>query len=736
MATGDILSVTITDKTTAGLAVDGFYATIEIEGFTTGKAIDFGSGFGNELDYADIGSAKIVFTVVSEGYNSSGVLGTVTRTLYATKILRKPYPNEASNDEPAATTIRVALSDFIYNDDKNGGAGTSGTDPTVTIAAGCIRNDGGLAELNNAATALAVTNASTLDYPQVIGQWDHIAGVCTADRVKANFNVAFNARHRSGIAAVLIDATGQTSLVADTSNAATLTMTQRTATSLYADSYVAAIPIAQFTQGELITLRARAYPVVGDADSIIDTNARATAAEECLGYNDAVILCDKSDALDDIVYVSTTGNDTTGDGSEGNPYATIGKGISQGNIVYLTAGTHLAVGSTQTRKATNEWVVVQPAPGLTSSDVTVQVAATVKVYRCSRLRYHGVTVTLESTSSWLDGEDLDNFLRFTNCVFDSSGVGTPTTSPAYRSDCTYFENCTGDMGRTNWALGSFSTARVAFQADGVVFSDATATASSMDPWYRLVACRSDGAVLFHEKSASNAAPAQDNLLFEFNEIVNCTNTGNTIWRMSTGVQVNIARGMSVCGNVIEKVSATTALMQIAADSTTSTTNHVILWHNTFAGERLNIGYNDVGTTAYAHVNYSQKFNSFRDWNNKDDTFGTGSANRTGSWAVGYGVGFLANNYEISTFPGEAEGFDLTTGSPGYVDDQGNAAGGSGNGDYHPAAGSTLLDRVPAGERVLTHDLYGTAIADDGTGDIGGVQGLAAGAARMLLLGVG
>jgi len=124
-ATGDITGVEISPS---GAEPYGACADITIDGFTTGKVVDFGSGYGAQLDYADIGAATIVFTVVSEGYDSTGTLGTVTRTVYATSVVRKPYPNDADDQEPSATVIRVALSDFIYVDD-NTGAGKSGTAP-------------------------------------------------------------------------------------------------------------------------------------------------------------------------------------------------------------------------------------------------------------------------------------------------------------------------------------------------------------------------------------------------------------------------------------------------------------------------------------------------------------------------------------------------------------------------------------------------------------------------------
>jgi len=45
----------------------------------------------------------------------------------------------------------------------------------------------------------------------------------------------------------------------------------------------------------------------------------------------------------DWIYVSETGNDSTGDGSSGNPYLTISKGVTEatvGDTVYIVAGTY------------------------------------------------------------------------------------------------------------------------------------------------------------------------------------------------------------------------------------------------------------------------------------------------------------------------------------------------------------------------------------------------------------
>ncbi len=113
MAQGDILSVTV--------GSEGWYVDIVIDDLSTGGSYDMGLGANNN---PATGTPKIVFTVVSLGYDATGTPTTVTRTVYGTKAIRKPYPNQSQNEESSSggdVTVRVALSDYIYAKDKTGG---------------------------------------------------------------------------------------------------------------------------------------------------------------------------------------------------------------------------------------------------------------------------------------------------------------------------------------------------------------------------------------------------------------------------------------------------------------------------------------------------------------------------------------------------------------------------------------------------------------------------------------
>jgi hypothetical protein len=620
MATGDIIACEV-DST-------GSFAYITVEGWSAlAGTITY--------DYGDVtnGAGNVAFTVVSEGYDGVGTLGTVTRTLYAYDTVRKAKPDEASLDEVAVGSdlkIRVALSRDVYDDD-NTGAGKSGTAPTVTVAAAWATST--LPDTNNAVTALTVTNSSTLDYPVCFGQHDPIAGTLIMSRVKSDFPVAFNARHGEGIACVRWNATGGTSAHTQEAFATVQTKTERTATGLYGCAYGSSIPLAGYTQGETITVRVRAYPVVGDANSILDTNGRTTASNEILGWNDLIVTCDKDDLLDVIRYVSTSGNDATGDGSSGLPWATISKATTTAgvNIVRLMGdNTTHNLGSTATRRTATEWVIVEPDTGVVGCRVSM---TTTRTYRCERLLIRNCEMRLATTGSWLDGDNL-NFIALSGVTFNKNAVGNPTTSFAYQSLGAYVLNCDGDLAITKWTLQAFSTARVLTQYDGCEFEADNAAVADIAAWYRVVACALNGNG-FASKLSTADGPTQNGVLFEFNTNLNATNASRNLLILGPIAQT----GVSIIGNLWEKTAGSQSAVHLWADGTSAAATHVIVAHNTGvgsgSGRRWNLFYNDRGTTAYAHKSVFFLGTHIDEGNIKSDAFGQvpTSITRSGSTAT-------------------------------------------------------------------------------------------------------
>lgn len=626
MATGDIIACEI-DST-------GSFAYLTIEGWSARAGLI-------TYNYGDVvgGAGNIRFTVVSEGYDLAGNLGTVTRTVQAYDTVRKPKPDDASLDEVAVGSdlkIRVALDYDIYDDD-NTGAGKSGTAPTVTVAAGWATSSSP-AESNNAVTALTATNSSTLDYPPTFGQHDPYAGTLMRSRVTSDFPVAFNARHGEHVSCVRWNATGQTSGHTQEAFATVQTATQRTASGLYACAYGATIPLAGFTQGELITVRMRAYPVVGDANSVLDTNGRTLPENECLGWNDLIVTCDKDNLLGAVKYVSTTGNDTTGDGSSGNPWATVNKAIKDTGtftVKLMGTGTTYDLTFSGTRRTAARWVVVEPDTGATPTVRMINTSAAARRFAVERLMFRGLPVTKSAADSYLDGQNADNFLAFVNCTFNDNGFGTNSSDagPGWQADACYIINCDGDLCVGQWRIRTFSTTRSAYVFDGVPFAADVGAVNSLDAWYRVVAC-SCGNQSFLTKPAGNPAPAQNGCLFESNSCLDVTLSGLSVFRLDVATT-----GLSMVGNLVEKTAGSGPEIHLWADNTAASATHIIVAHNTFvgsgSGRRCNLFYNDSGTTPYNHRSVFFYGNHIDEGNIKSDAFGhiAGSITRSGSTAT-------------------------------------------------------------------------------------------------------
>jgi hypothetical protein len=697
MAAGDIIN--------AEIIASGWQLEVTIEGW--------GARAGTiTYAYDADGTPLLSLAVTSEGYNGSGVLGTVARTVLGTTTNRQPYPNEALLQEVVSgpdLIVRIALSEFVYNDDRNGGAGTSGVDPVLTISAGWATSSVGPASVPP--TVFTVGNNSAMDYPVAFGQWDPYAGVLTSSRVKANFVLAFNARHGHGIACVRFNAVGNTSAVDTELFATTQTGTQRTATSLYGYAHQVTIPIAGYTQGETITSRARVYPKVGDADSVQDTNGRTTSTDECLGWNAHTLICDKSNLLDVIRYVSTTGNDTTGTGTSGNPWLTIAKAVFEAgvNVVRLMgSGNSYNLGSSRVRRTTSEWVIVEPDVGATG---VIAITTATRNYRCQRLQLRNLEIRSTGTTSYLDGEALGNFIAFVGCTFNRNGIAAVTTGPAYRSDCGYFINCTGDLSSQYWSITSFSSARVAQVFDGITFDPTENGLLAITAWYRFMACTMANTPI-SDKPAANVAPTQAGVIYECNKIINNTMTS------AADIIITLASGVSLMGNIIERqtAAATAPLVQVLGDNRTVAASNYIVAHNTIvgqgdAGERVNLFYNDIGSTAIATYPMWIVANQIAQCNIKADLFTPQNANRVGNWPVVRGTGMRSNNFDTASstsFEWEYGGLNFTEATPTFVD--------AANNDYMPVAGDGLTNRVTNG--YLPGDLFGTLRT---TMDVGAVQ---------------
>lgn len=595
-------------------------------------------------------------------------------------------PAARTNDERVVGSnivYRIALSEYIFDDDKNGGAGTSGTDPVMYARAALVTQGG---NDSNAASGVSCTNNSTKDYPAAFGQWDVYAGALHRSRVKANFTLACNAFHGFGVAAVRFNTVGGTSAVDSEEYVTRETPTQRTATSLYAWAHQRTVTLSAFTQGETLTSRFRIYPKVGDANSVFDTSGRTTANEECRCYNEHVLICDKSNLLDNIKYVSSTGNDTTGDGSSGNPWLTISKATTTAgvNVVRLMGSATYDTGSSATRKTSSEWVVVEANSGATP---TVRIVATTTTYRVQRLMFSGLPIIPSAIGAYMDGENL-NYLCFKNCAFSRNGVGDASlVGPSYQSYTTYMINCTGDMSEKKWVVFAFSTAMMSMVCDGVVFATSTTYARN---WYRVVACSSSGACSFIDKVSGSSSPTQNNVVYAYNKFTG--GTWGSLFHLQVGASNNVT-GVAIVGNVNWNNDGINGVYNLCADTTAYTGANFIFAHNTTQPAadtaRNNLFYNDnsSGAGVWNHSDIYAYGNDMGRANIKSDVFAT-NAKAIGNWPQVYGVGWRNNNTDSlssGSFDWRYRGVGNIDVTPAYVN--------AGAYDYTPDTGSGTLDHA-------------------------------------------
>lgn len=701
MASGDILSCTIrADGWSADVVVDG-------AGFAVGATYDFGS-LGNSP--ATVDNPKFTMTVVSEGYNASGVLGTVTRTVYGTHVVRKPYPNQASKDETDSGTtlsMRVALSECVYADDKNGGAGTSGTDPTVTIAAGwCVSG----ANSSNAATNLACTNNSTLAYPKVVAQWAW--GHTPAwRRVTADTSIGCIAYHGHGITCVALSATdAHAHAVSGTATAKTAH--QMSASSLYYESYDLAVPVASFTDGDDVTLRFIAYPLVGDASSIVDTSLNTTSTDDIRGLTQITFTKNPTVTTK---YVAQNGNDTTGDGTTGTPYATIGKALSTGaEIIYVQAGGTNVVdilgAAPASVAAKNFFIDVMPKPG---DEATVSLTRTSAglAWKAKLLRYSGFTMS--GGNAFIDGGAVAGAKLWLQNM-NMSVASAPVTGLGYRAEGVFLVNCTETSGVDDFKefsadVKGYSFTGCSFTSGAKIWKTSGFIASSMS------GSGTDKNVIEGNQVGTGTA-IENNLIFANSKLVNCTMSGNQILTLGRNQAITSA---AVVGNLIEFKSGSQPAMWIGADSASVAIDSLVVAHNTIAGERANLFYNDVGTTANVRTNIFCRNNAFNGFAIKTDTFGTQSGNRVGNWAQINGVNFSDNRFSgqpaLSTFVQDYSGINVkyetdaaTFSQLGFTTDNSKYGAGTGNGNYLPTGGSVLKNHTLR-QKYQSFDLDGVAL---------------------------
>lgn len=629
MATGDPLSLTIRP--------DGFSGDLVIEGFTTGATYFPNLGANN----AAVANAKLSLTIVSMGFDAAGNATTTTRSSVMTKAVRKNSPNDAVIDETGGgnLTVRVSFNEPIFAKDKAGG-GNSGTDPVANFAAGLVVNSGGAGQSSNARSGLTVINNSTLAYPKVIGKW----GWAGYERVTGDFLLEFVAVHAFGqngrpVACVKLDAVDAHSNSAPQQVATSMIKSTRTGDAKKVWVYPGTMSVSTLTQGDVLTCRARCYPWVGDAGAVLDTDTSADGvAAPSESLSPLMLLLDKNNSLACYASVDGVGAGTpacqaTEALARTTPYATWAAAINAIKTynnsrngdnslncceILMQNGTYTGPGTT-TGSNTKAWCITRAdlANGATEAGVIFNTATNAA---CNA------------------------FVKFQDVTFTGSGAGmlrgNVSTSGLWLHSCTINHTSTSFAYQWRYAVATQNTITAISSTGFRPFStnrfglalcrgnDGSAVAGTFGACAYAIMGNKGIAGQFLETGNASGNDTSDGCLVAWNETLADTSLWASQWASST----TITKGIAVIGNVAERITdGTTPFVQIGADNTLTNVSNVLIAHNTFAGQRQNLDYQEVGNVTLTRDNWYDRFNLFRDFNTKTDTFA--NATRTVTDAV-------------------------------------------------------------------------------------------------------
>ena len=704
MATGDITAVSIN--------ADGWTADITVEGLADGGTYDFGYGAGNNPS-----TAKIVFSVTSEGYSNAKVLGTKARTVYGTLTqnespaavgaLRKPDPNETSPEETISgddVIITIPLSSFIYDDD---------TDITVSIAAGWYTES---ETPTNVCTDLEVTNNSAADYTRPIGNW---AIVPRQTFLGTSIHLEFVAFHRFAEAGKPLACLEFTITDAHSNEVTALV----TAMSKSSDSpygkiivYQADIDVSTLTDLDLCTAQVQCYPWVGDADAILDTND-AVYSFPTPHYTNLQFRLDKT-GKHGHACVSAGGNDGTGVvyasqalAEAGNHYLTIAAALTALAAYNNTNAGHNDAGGGTIYLDESTWTLNSSNGGTLTEWVTITRQST-----AAKANVH-----MQAAGS---GSNIPTFLKISGVTHDGTTYFTGSGSR-----CLWIDDCTG---ATSGSLHAYWSPYCAVTNSSGVWANefiGYGTAKLTYAFVRGVNCttkhRTYGFCVLGSKNlyvvdrtSATYQESSDGGIFAYNQ----NYPADTGRQIDLGQHVDdLAHGYAIVQNVFERITAVVEpIIYMYADSCVHESTNVLMWYNTIAGSRINNAYNDEASGGpYYHTQWHQRNTIFDGYNIKDDTFG-GDSDGIGGWSVGYHVDSSGNFYctaATDEWFGEFFGLYYVKGTnavrlePSYVNDKSYRGTNDGGGDYHLNADSQAIGI--AHDLLLPYDLDGIRRVADG-----------------------
>ena len=631
MATGDISNVVVNANGTVSM---------QIAGLATGGTYAFNWATNND---PRVQNPTVIFTVNSPGYNGTTPV-TRTRLVYGGCCLRNPwsvggaqFTKQEAGSSPVTLTIPVT--DQIHPSDT----------VTVTIAAGFYTQGG---KPSNVLASTSVTNNSTLAYPKVVGHW----ALPGYDKIGNTQTLRFVAYQKFGQQFRPVNCVVFTSTDAH-SNTATTTVTNMFVDQSFGDvmavpEHIGQLNSSGFTQDDIVTSNAVAYPWIGDSTTLMDTSTGTAPPSPLIGplkfiadpggtYCTAFAVVDQANGVDANGTLST--NYTTC-----VAFKNIGKAIDAiraannsgtyngsghthndagGGTIYLrdAAGgvnSHTWLGFTPTTGITPVCnLLIAGYPGQSRSNIVIASQATSSTVGVSGalVKIQGVKITADSGIGTFNNATTGQYW-FDQCEFNIATNNGPTVYQVYlyhvtRSLITAWPNGLHQYSKTNCNIGLLRGCMI----------PATSLSQNIYPHVALGnwkssttnnGCFSDAVV--------GSCPAHTNTIYAYNRWTMGSASGAAIAIRQATAEVN---GLAVVQNIFEVTTGTnTPLFQIGADGSTTygPIDNVILWNNVIVGQRVNIAYAENGAQIAYRRNWSVQNNFIDQTNLKTDTFGGNS----------------------------------------------------------------------------------------------------------------
>lgn len=696
---GDILSVNI--------APQGWYAELLLESLSDGGSYSFGIDAANKLV-----APKIAFNVTSLGFTDTGIATTITRIVYGTIAKRKIYPNDTYNDEEITGSnviIRIALNEYIYSDDV----------VTVDILSGLYSQGG---NDSTAISNLSVTNNCVEAYPKVVGNWT----ITDRDIIQDGFTLSCIAAHNSVKEGRPVR--GVTFTITDQhSHTVTATVTETTkvlnaVSGIYSAEYVYSIDTATLTDGDTLDFNFRAFPFYGNEASCLNT-ADGVNTYPSKKYSKRQFKLDKTHvaygravAVVDSVAGSSPAVVALPDFNSSTPpdaYATIAAAINaivtfntnnygrsncSGGIIYLKEGTHAWSGGTNAPGTTEFMLIIEKFPDTVRDNVIIG-SVSGDNDAGSHTKFKDVYLN-NSASIFTD----ETFVIFENCRVNLTGSAPFYTTPSYN----YVVNCIVDAGTTR--LNGYGIAECAvIMVKGCLIADGS---NAYLQTIVIIGNKSNGTTA-SISGTYHTTSLIDNAIVAFNSVLSRSGATVLCALAAVGTTTDLMHGALIMQNSFERATGGAAnsapLCQFAADSTgTPTVNNVMIWNNTFVGQRVNYAYNDYvlnGVGPAWRKFWSLHNNIFQDWNivtDNDSHGGTPNASRYGNHSLIHGCGYSGNicTDEVGTadYNPMFSGINSLTSDAGnitvdFIDDKSSSINGDtlGGGDYNLGDDSAAID---------------------------------------------